>query len=327
MPNLDVIANRYEVLSCLAEGAAGAVYSGRHVLLETSVQLTVVEAGPESDPSSIERFLGNARRAQGMRPHKRIARMLDVGRDGERYFRIDEMGDGVPLASVEATHGPLTTPQLLQLATALVEALVAAHASGVSHEGLGREHVLLARGAPGGAMLAGLGAPASPASMETDYVDLGRLLGRSCRDPGLAGDVRVLLGTHPSESVRAMTDAVEQGIRATAPAAAFDLPYDDPTQQTVVLEPTGSPSCGTGSFLGTTIVEEAGAIARHRAREPRPASEPRTALATTPSGQWRRYGAVVAVVLAAMLTGVAAGRASRSDAHRPPCFDAALATR
>jgi serine/threonine-protein kinase len=151
-----LIADKYELVSELSTGVLGTVYSARHVLLGTAARVTLLPARLTDHPEEAAAFQAAARAAIRL-AHANIVRLLDVGRDRERYYVVEELVEGPDLGSRLATEGALAPSDALALTAQLAGALAYAHDQGVIHGSVQPGVVLLAETAPVRGMLAGFG--------------------------------------------------------------------------------------------------------------------------------------------------------------------------
>src|SRR3954469_8969714 len=190
-----VLDGKYRLDDRLGEGAAGVVYRATHLRLKRVCALKLlkpVKPGTALEPSSVSRFQREAE-ALGRLRHPHIVDVTDSGIDpgtGAPYL-VMELLDGVPLAELCRTAGPLPLERALPILDAIAAAADAAHEQGILHRDLKPGNVLLCGGdgeAPavkvldfGLAEIAGapLPAPGPPSGAEADgrLTATGDLLG------------------------------------------------------------------------------------------------------------------------------------------------------
>jgi hypothetical protein len=137
----------YEIVSAVGAGGMGEVYRARDTRLEREVALKVLSSGLTSSELARERFQREARTIAALH-HPYICAIYDVGETQEHQaFIVMEFLQGETLE--ERLHkGPLALPVLLETATALVDALAAAHAAGIVHRDLKPANVFLTAWGP-----------------------------------------------------------------------------------------------------------------------------------------------------------------------------------
>lgn len=138
---------RYALLWELGRGGMGEVYLAVDKELDREVAVKVIRADRTMSPLRRERFLREAQ-AMGRLNHPNIARVLDIGNDGETiYFAMDYV-QGRSLRE-RIKEGPLPIDEALRLTALIARALHHAHGRGVIHRDVKPGNVLLnAEGEP-----------------------------------------------------------------------------------------------------------------------------------------------------------------------------------
>ncbi|MEK6249699.1 MAG: protein kinase, partial [Planctomycetales bacterium] len=72
------IDGRYLIEECIGSGGMGTVYRARHLLLDTTVALKVINPALATTPEMRERFLREAKAASAL-SHTNIVTVRDVG--------------------------------------------------------------------------------------------------------------------------------------------------------------------------------------------------------------------------------------------------------
>src|SRR5262245_24590057 len=137
----------YEIVSAVGAGGMGEVYRARDTRLEREVALKVLSPGLTSSELARERFQREARTIAALH-HPYICAIYDVGETQEHQaFIVMEFLQGETLEE-RLRKGPFALPLLLESATALAEALAAAHAVGIVHRDLKPANVFLTAWGP-----------------------------------------------------------------------------------------------------------------------------------------------------------------------------------
>src|SRR5436305_1983935 len=142
-----VLDGKYRLDDRLGEGAAGVVYRATHLGLKRVFALKLLKPGPAPDTFSVSRFQREAE-ALGRLRHPHIVDVTDSGIDpgtGAPYL-VMELLDGVHLAELCRTAGPLPLERALPILDAIAAAVDAAHEQGILHRDLKPANVLLCGG-------------------------------------------------------------------------------------------------------------------------------------------------------------------------------------
>jgi serine/threonine protein kinase len=175
------IARREDGSFCeLGRGAMGVTYLARDNVLRRKVALKVIEVpaartGRESQAVR-ERFLREARAAAALR-HPNVAAVFQFGAspDGSRCYYAMELVEGETLETRVRRDGPLNAKIVLEIATQIAQALIAAAAQGLIHRDLKPGNIMLKPGNAGATEL------------EVKIIDFG--LAKAVADAGAEMDI------------------------------------------------------------------------------------------------------------------------------------------
>ena len=139
----------------LGRGAMGVTYKARHVSLETTVALKVINARFSSRPALRQRFLREAQAAAQLR-HPNVASVFHFGTieqasaartpdktEGGDCFYAMEFVEGESLEERLRRVGPLPTEMALEIALQVARALVAAENRSLVHRDLKPSNIML----------------------------------------------------------------------------------------------------------------------------------------------------------------------------------------
>ncbi len=133
----------YEIIATLGAGGMGEVYRARDARLGRDVAIKVLPAAVAASPERLARFEREARTVAGLN-HPNIVVLHSIEEAGGTRFLTMELVEGRDLSSVVSAGG-LPLAEVLDLAIALSDALVAAHERGVVHRDLKPANVMVTR--------------------------------------------------------------------------------------------------------------------------------------------------------------------------------------
>lgn len=126
-----LFADKYMVLHKLGEGGAGTVYKVRHVHLDRTFALKVLQ-GKHSRGDAVLRFQQEAKVVSSLN-HPNIVKITDFGISGDgRPYMVMDLLEGQPL-SVFRQKNELSTARLARIFRQVCEALAYAHEHAIVH--------------------------------------------------------------------------------------------------------------------------------------------------------------------------------------------------
>src|SRR5580765_3063323 len=126
--------SHYRILEQIGAGGMGVVYRAHDERLDRDVALKVLSPELAGDREFLARFRREARTLSKLN-HPNIATVHDFDTDAGTSFIVMELVRGTSLIDKIRT-GPIPEPELLRLATQLLDGLGAAHAEGIIHRDL-----------------------------------------------------------------------------------------------------------------------------------------------------------------------------------------------
>ncbi len=131
----------YEIIGPLGAGGMGEVYCAKDVRLGRQIALKVLPEHLARDADHLLRFEREARTVAGLN-HPNIVTLFSVEDEGDLRFLTMELVEGRSLADL-VTPGGLPVARALEVATAIADALTAAHERGVVHRDLKPANVMV----------------------------------------------------------------------------------------------------------------------------------------------------------------------------------------
>lgn len=129
-----IVAERYELIDKLGEGAMGWVFLGEHVDIGKKVAVKVLRPSLCRLPEAVRRFRREARAATQI-GSKHIVDVTDFGttQGGAVFFVMEYLEGGEDLGTTLKKAGRLPWSRVRHIVLQLCEALEAAHDSGIIH--------------------------------------------------------------------------------------------------------------------------------------------------------------------------------------------------
>jgi serine/threonine protein kinase/tetratricopeptide (TPR) repeat protein len=138
-----LLGGRFEIEGLVGSGGMGTVYRARDRELDEVVALKMLKATAVS-AEELDRFRREVKLARRV-THRNVARLYEFGDDEGRPFFTMELVEGESLRQKLLRNKTLSARATLEIAVAVCEGLVAAHAVGVIHRDLKPDNVLLGK--------------------------------------------------------------------------------------------------------------------------------------------------------------------------------------
>jgi eukaryotic-like serine/threonine-protein kinase len=134
----------YDVLGFLGRGTFGSVWRVRDLSLEREVALKMLHPDVSQHPTTVARFLREARLAAQL-AHPAIIPIYDLDSHGDVTWYTMELAEAGSVADLIARSGPRSFDEVAGPVEAVLDALAAAHTSGIVHRDLKPENILIDR--------------------------------------------------------------------------------------------------------------------------------------------------------------------------------------
>jgi TolB-like protein/Tfp pilus assembly protein PilF len=133
--------SHYRITAAIGAGGMGTVYRATDTKLGRDVALKVLPAEMASSRERLERFQREAKALAAL-DHPGVVSVYSVEEADGVHFLTMQLVEGQPLDGV-VPEGGLSAPQILEIATALADALAAAHEKGIVHRDLKPANVMV----------------------------------------------------------------------------------------------------------------------------------------------------------------------------------------
>ncbi len=139
------LAGKYLIESLIKHGGMGAVYRGKHVLMEKTVAVKVLRPSLAVDDEVVARFSREAKAASRI-SHPHAVNVTDFGEDENGVvFLVMEYLDGRTLKEIIKAEGPMALDRVVEIVRQVAGALDAAHQQGVIHRDLKSDNIMLSQ--------------------------------------------------------------------------------------------------------------------------------------------------------------------------------------
>jgi eukaryotic-like serine/threonine-protein kinase len=133
----------YQISSVIGAGGMGEVYRATDTKLARDIALKVLPPEMASDPGRLTRFQREARAVAALN-HPNVVTVYSVEESDNVHFITMELIEGQPLDRLISANG-LPTDRIIEIASAVAEALAAAHEKGLVHRDLKPANVMVTK--------------------------------------------------------------------------------------------------------------------------------------------------------------------------------------
>ncbi len=141
-PVLPLQVGQYRLVEKLGQGAMGAVFKAFHSKLKRSVAVKLLPAYRQTSPQAVARF-HREMEAVGRVDHPNVVRAYDAGEADGRFFLVMELVEGVNLASLVQSRGPLAIADACDIVRQAAVGLQHAHEHGLVHRDVKPSNLML----------------------------------------------------------------------------------------------------------------------------------------------------------------------------------------
>src|SRR5437870_749858 len=137
------LAGKYFIEKLIKRGGMGAVYRGKHVLMDKTVAIKVLRPSLAVDDVVVARFSREAKAASRI-SHPHAVSVTDFGEaENGVVFLVMEYLDGRTLKEIIRSEGPMPLKRVIEIVRQITGALDAAHQQGVVHRDLKSDNIML----------------------------------------------------------------------------------------------------------------------------------------------------------------------------------------
>ena len=139
------LAEKYLIEKLVKRGGMGAVYRGKHVLMDKTVAIKVLRPSLAVDDAVVARFSREAKAASRI-SHPHAVNVTDFGEaENGVVFLVMEYLDGRTLKEIIKSEGPMPLARVVEIVRQVAGALDAAHGQGVVHRDLKSDNIMLSQ--------------------------------------------------------------------------------------------------------------------------------------------------------------------------------------
>ena len=139
------LAAKYRIEKLIKRGGMGAVYRGKHVLMDKTVAVKVLRPSLAVDDVVVARFSREAKAASRI-SHPHAVSVTDFGEaENGVVFLVMEYLDGRTLKDIIRSEGAMPLERAVEIVRQISGALDAAHKQGVVHRDLKSDNVMLSQ--------------------------------------------------------------------------------------------------------------------------------------------------------------------------------------
>lgn len=138
------ISERYEIIANIGSGGTADVYKAKDHRLNRFVAIKILKQSFTGDHKIVAKFRQEAQSCAGL-THPNIVSVYDVGNDGDLYYIVMELIEGITLKKFIEKKGRLEIKEAVGIAIQIAQGLDAAHANHVVHRDIKPQNIIISR--------------------------------------------------------------------------------------------------------------------------------------------------------------------------------------
>ncbi|WP_173558278.1 Stk1 family PASTA domain-containing Ser/Thr kinase [Eubacterium pyruvativorans] len=139
-----LLVGRYELIGRIGEGGMAVVYKAKDRLLNRFVAVKILRPEFTKDAQFVDSFRKESQAAAGLQ-HPNIVSVYDVGHEGNIYFIVMELIDGMPLSEYIAQKAPMDYREVVRITKQVAQALSIAHKNNIIHRDIKPHNIMMTK--------------------------------------------------------------------------------------------------------------------------------------------------------------------------------------
>lgn len=136
------LGGRYEILAWIGSGGMSDVYRAKCHKLNRYVAIKVLKREYNNDTTFVAKFQAEAEAAAGL-VHPNIVNVYDVGREGDIYYIVMELAEGVTLKQYIQNKGKLEIAESISIAMQIAQGIETAHRHNIVHRDIKPQNIII----------------------------------------------------------------------------------------------------------------------------------------------------------------------------------------
>ena len=139
-----VLSDRYEIIERIGEGGMADVYRAMDNKLNRYVAIKILKREFREDKQFVAKFKQEARAVAGL-SHPNIVNVYDVGNEGQIYYMVLELVEGITLKKYIEKKGHLPYKEAVSIAIQVANGIEAAHAHHIVHRDIKPQNIIISK--------------------------------------------------------------------------------------------------------------------------------------------------------------------------------------